>query len=593
MSGQPVNTQSDINKYRNEYMENLDLAEEINDMNLQANKNYLLTGQLPTVSQMLDTRTTTEKLEDVQKLKKDIVEKMSVITEPPVAYAIINKVISNPLNVNNSLFRFFSQRAGEISNELKNLYPYGIVYETNDIDQIVLFIQNMYSENQGRIQSVRSFMSSSSSSVPGSNVVNSDNLSQLSVQLQNIYRNFKTIRVPYEMGVKMGELVNIVENIVYSMPATNELAILNRIMTGIYTPGIIAENPGAFGINYQGQPVPGQPAVAGIAHQRQFTPDVMQHIKPYFRLIEKLPKYSAVMTLINKLDKYLLIFMDDMNNVDAKKNIGDCLDGLLNLFSAFRDQEAINIYVSFRDIIKPILREARHIEDGREEAWDKLSSYENKIRQYGNSQVPLTNEQEQQVIYLQGQKDALKDDIARKYGEGISQKKRRGRPRGAGIIKVEKPPNYIGFGINEINRKKMNEKNILTIRRNNSRTNIPDLPSRHISDGFKNVLNTIVGGGIPKFNDMSKLTEEEQEYLYKLVNKSNLEDKLSVPAPSKDSLDRDFHEFEKMKGQIMSGNDSRELIKKFKGLIMKLSRNGYLPKNEVNDLLELLTSLSY
>jgi len=139
----------------------------------------------------------------------------------------------------------------------------------------------------------------------------------------------------------------------------------------------------------------------------------------------------------------------------------------------------------------------------------------------------------------------------------------------------------------------MNEKNILTIRRNNSRTNIPDLPSRHISEGFKSVLNTIVGGGIPKFNDMSKLTEDEQEYLYKLVSKSNLEDRLSVPVPSKDGLDRDFHEFEKMKGEILSGNDSRELVKKFKGLIMKLSRNGYLPKNEVNDLLELLSSLSY
>ena len=77
------------------------------------------------------------------------------------------------------------------------------------------------------------------------------------------------------------------------------------------------------------------------------------------------------------------------------------------------------------------------------------------------------------------------------------------------------------------------------------------------------------------------------------MSKSNLEDKLSVPVPSRDSLDKDFHEFEKMKGEILSGNDSRELVKKFKGLIMKLSRNGYLPKNEVNELLELLSSLSY
>ena len=58
MSGQPVKTQADINRKRNEYMEALNLQEQINDMNLTANKNYLLTGQLPPQSQMQDTRTT-------------------------------------------------------------------------------------------------------------------------------------------------------------------------------------------------------------------------------------------------------------------------------------------------------------------------------------------------------------------------------------------------------------------------------------------------------------------------------------------------------------------------------------------------------
>jgi hypothetical protein len=48
-----------------------------------------------------------------------------------------------------------------------------------------------------------------------------------------------------------------------------------------------------------------------------------------------------------------------------------------------------------------------------------------------------------------------------------------------------------------------------------------------------------------------------------------------------------------MKGEILSGNDSKELVKKFKLMILKLSRNGMLPKNESNELLETLVNLGY
>ena len=57
--------------------------------------------------------------------------------------------------------------------------------------------------------------------------------------------------------------------------------------------------------------------------------------------------------------------------------------------------------------------------------------------------------------------------------------------------------------------------------------------------------------------------ELEKNYLNKIVSASNLHDKLSVPAPSKDQRDKDFHQFEVMKGEILSGNDNKEMIKKF------------------------------
>jgi len=54
-----------------------------------------------------------------------------------------------------------------------------------------------------------------------------------------------------------------------------------------------------------------------------------------------------------------------------------------------------------------------------------------------------------------------------------------------------------------------------------------------------------------------------------------------------------INEFEVMKGQIMSGNDNKEYVKKFKLLVLKLVRSGYIPKIEGFDLVEELTSLGY
>jgi hypothetical protein len=43
----------------------------------------------------------------------------------------------------------------------------------------------------------------------------------------------------------------------------------------------------------------------------------------------------------------------------------------------------------------------------------------------------------------------------------------------------------------------------------------------------------------------------------------------------------------------MSGNDNKDLIKKFKILILKLKRNGVLPKGQVDDIIEELLQMGY
>jgi len=48
-----------------------------------------------------------------------------------------------------------------------------------------------------------------------------------------------------------------------------------------------------------------------------------------------------------------------------------------------------------------------------------------------------------------------------------------------------------------------------------------------------------------------------------------------------------------LKGQVMAGNDSKELIKEFKTMLLKFSNDGRIKKAEAREILLDLTALGY
>jgi hypothetical protein len=235
---------------------------------------------------------------------------------------------------------------------------------------------------------------------------------------------------------------------------------------------------------------------------------------------------------------------------------------------------------------------------------------------FGNANASR-NEKEQsciQALRLQynnpayGPQAGIGNLVQGAVGLGISkEKRRRGRPKGNGIMKpysetvkqnldltrgIEPTGKFIKFGKYLLNSHKLNKENIFSLK-HISGGNIIDIPSTRLTEDLGKVIKTIVGGGNPSFNDLSKLSEPEQNYLHKICSKSNIIDKLTIPTPSKDSEEKEIHKFEVMKGEIASGNDSPELIKEFKRMILKLQKNNSLPKKEVYEILEELNVLGY
>ncbi len=657
MSGQPTNSQSDINKFRNEYMETLDLQDEINDYNLQANKTYLLTGALPPQTQMQDTRTNAEKLRDVELMKQNIAEQLRPIAEPSFAYAIVNKVMDSPLNIDNSLFRFLAQRTGSITEQLKKIYQYGIAGDENDVLRIVEYIKNMYSETQGKFQTTKSYMNSISSA-SNSKVISANDIDNVISGLNDIIKNFRILG----SNISLKNLIKTLTNLKDALPTTDELKFFLSEPVDLAT-------------------------VGGVMTEKMNS----SKLKAFFDLLEKLPKYTEVMALINKIKQYASSNNPNMVNdgISRLRKMFLSVEGidnirLLNEFKSIKNRQEQKIS-SMMKKEEPIPEEDEEDEEEEDEnaglpaavgalgALGTAQAYMNYPKgdqdmteefkktfaglPYSGSvwtseyfpdktfKLLSTSKQKGNIMYtLQGDDgseiDVPENDFKKTFkpfsdriiqgtqrgtapldygyqsqftyqptnisqflnqaqqpgllGFGINATtRRRGRPRG-GSIKPEplpKPKTFIGFGINEINQKKLND-GIVKIRRN-TKTNYMDMPSKRVSNNLKGIIKTIVGGGVPKFNELNSLDEDEKEYLHKIINRSSLEDKLSVPAPSKDQQEKDIHNFEIMKGQIMSGNDSQEMVKKFKLLIRKLSKQNLLPKADVEDLLDTLSDLNY
>lgn len=124
--------------------------------------------------------------------------------------------------------------------------------------------------------------------------------------------------------------------------------------------------------------------------------------------------------------------------------------------------------------------------------------------------------------------------------------------------------------------------------RSSSKAPIPSIPRQRVSKRVSSVLKTIAGGGMPSYEDIGELKNDEKKFLNKVLKTARLSDKIKVPNPDKSKEDAEMERFNILKGQIIAGNDSSELIKEFKGLLVKYKKEGRLPSREVNEILSEL-----
>lgn len=649
MSGQPYRYEKDVENFRNEYMDALNLRANIDDMNFQANKNYLETGALPPRSTMKDMRTTAEILMDVEKLKINIIGEFKGLATPQMIQLVLQRVQSSPLNGDGSFLVWLAQNVKELVPQLKKKYSYGITGDANDAENMYLFIADIFSKTKDINTTLKSAFDrpigsdniginvgdffklkkaydeislrlvSSTALTPLKNKIRDQfmainefisptaplmNTTSKYEQLKTIFLNISNnatavqqnainqtgykalleytdkLPAPSQLRTILEQLkkseanaspdlsIKLLENLTSVLPTVTESNKMNALADQIIN------SNGAAGYARPPIPLPTPPtagAQAQAGNQTQLTVDFLSAVAAMLSTSSANAPPPAIGTPV-----------PHQGFQDWVKNEVDALEG---------NFEAL--YPNF----KTNIGYDRSVLDSRIQA--ATANYNWFFMDGGTiaaGGIGLQRNITPMQIRLGIRNNRPNDQVF--IGAGL----RAGRPRGSGIVKpiseridktqgIKQGHTHVPFGKYIINKNRLDD-DIFSFKHVKG-YGVKGYPSKKISRNLSNVIKTIIGGGVPKFNELSNLSEDEKNYLHTVSSKAGIMDKLSVPTPSKDSMEQDVHSFNVMKGEILAGNDSSVLIKKFKLLLLKLSKNGSLPKRECQEIMEDLIQLGY
>lgn len=156
---------------------------------------------------------------------------------------------------------------------------------------------------------------------------------------------------------------------------------------------------------------------------------------------------------------------------------------------------------------------------------------------------------------------------------------------------LPKDKSYIPFGKYVIHKHKLTG-GILQVRTIKGGA-IPKLPTLGISTSLGKIIKKMVGGGLPTYDEMSALNEDEKNTLYKVFKLSQIDKADLLPSPDKTKEESEMNRFQILKGQIQAGNDNGELIKEFKCLLMKFISGGKIPRGQGMEIVCELMAMGY
>jgi len=581
--GAPLRHPRDAAKFHEQYMSNLLLQAANNQANLNANRIYKLTGQSP--SPLPDTRSTTEKALDIEGSKLNLRMKLSTVSDGTIASQIVSEL--SPEQV-----KFALDKWNTIAEDMKRQYAQGVptsvfiaylnrlIQKSQDAEQVQLGLQQnigeaiimsnvqlLYGLPRGQIWSVlkgaigrvekqfgldlttlREKITDQEKLVPSEEDLQTINQLPDNVQmdikqrLDDIYQDFP---MPEDLANAVGQLNMGMANR-DKQYTINELRSLEQLVT-IPESTLISVQTIRELIAHSGMPREGPPV-----DEPQEPPD--------FNL-PAVPTAAA--------QSFVPIDRAGWDALKSKREKAAYLDQVFELDP--------NIGLDFTKVDKAGRKRSTTIFKGTQPL--KYDNYtKDQLTEMYESSVPL-------VAGLSGGRYKGSGMI----GHGLKPQKTHVRQISHLVDKpMEKPKPYTQFGRYFINKHRLHANDILAFR-SPSGGNIPAMPTERVSPHLAHVMRVLVGKGLPTYEEINRLSQEDKRKLSNICNKSHVESPAVPNMKGEGQAEED--RFNILRGEITAGNDSPKIAKEFKALLLKFMAEGRVPRQQGNAILHEMLSL--
>lgn len=124
-----------------------------------------------------------------------------------------------------------------------------------------------------------------------------------------------------------------------------------------------------------------------------------------------------------------------------------------------------------------------------------------------------------------------------------------------------------------------------------SKASIKEFPNQMITNDLAKILKNIIEEGKVVFKDINELNEKEVKLIHNVLDKAKLSEHFGLQGFVDKKIEEETKKFELLRGQVLSGNNSPQLLKEMKTMILKFMADNRMPKNEGNQILLELNSL--
>jgi len=624
---------SDNAKFRETYLANLALQASNNQKNQNANIIFKQTGAPPPT--MADYRTTTDKFADIEGLKVLLRGKLASVTDGTIASQIA-------FSLNEDQLRFAVNAWPTIENDMKAKFAGGVpapvfmaylnrlmdTYEKNDFVDLGLSQssnptpspnQILYTLNRGDLIKTLSRLIEKAGNHFGVDI--REVLSNIKIQSLD-YPSFKARfdALPEQDKGTINQAINeLLETIVpdsYIPQMINSVdMVLQRNDKKAFL-SVIEDINEQFELNeqerrlfttiiriLQGRQVENEPRDLDEETEALFEEETKQREAEDFSVPSRPPLPEGVLSVeefgrikgTNKKGEPIYAITREQ----MARKLNSLLEQHKNITA-----RTTTLYTSGNNSGKPIVLGAGA---GRSGSWKRATEsdgraltgvpskayvelYANALRQIHDI-IPEPEEEEREGGGGGGEGG---EEEQEGHGDGL-RRRRKSKMKGRGIAHLtekeyEKPKVYSQFGRYFINKPKLIHSGIMALRLPSGNF-VPHFPTQKVSLALKEVLKHLVSGSQPTYEAVAKMSDEDRDKLVDICRTCHI-DMPSIPKSKKmDKDEQDDYRFEVLRGEIMAGNNSPVLVKEFKSLLLKFSRNGKVPRGQAHEILEELVAM--